>query len=265
MSNQPTHTNSNCNSNSNSKSIPIIRDPALLQKYGIIKAPISSLFDRTKWATELSQCTPMNLLGEGDDEYVFYRNILEEPEFPFALILESEIGKMIQQYFVPKENSSGKIEDMIRLDDAFCIHYNMNQSDTSCGRHMDPSDITVNLCLECEDVQGSEVLFYGTQRFCQDNDPQEENHIDDDNNNEEKDEKKEELFVTHNEKNDTKEDLDSCFQFLVEQEPGYATIHFGAHAHETMPLRRGKRTNLVFTYWYKDETKSEAAARTCFF
>jgi len=228
---------------SKTHSFPTIRDPEQLKKYGIVKAPISADFDRSKWAAELSQCTPMNLIAEGDDEYVFYRNILEEPGFPFQDILNSAIGDAISKYFT---NDVKDIQKDLRLDDAFCIHYNTTQSDTTCGRHMDPSDITVNLCLESEDVVGSEVLFYGSQNLCL---------VDNGANEEKKDGEENEQKV---------DDATSDFQFLVEQEAGFATIHFGGHAHETMPLKSGNRTNIVFTYCYTDESKSEAT-RICFF
>jgi hypothetical protein len=61
-----------------------------------------------------------------------------------------------------------------------------------------------------------------------------------------------EVVVDHNEK------------FLVEQIPGYATIHFGHHPHETTPLQQGSHTNIIFTYWYTDPTKSDVATRTCY-
>eukprot|EP00547_Thalassionema_nitzschioides_P006256 CAMPEP_0194219026 /NCGR_PEP_ID=MMETSP0156-20130528/25054_1 /TAXON_ID=33649 /ORGANISM="Thalassionema nitzschioides, Strain L26-B" /LENGTH=46 /DNA_ID= /DNA_START= /DNA_END= /DNA_ORIENTATION= len=40
----------------------------------------------------------------------------------------------------------------------------MSQHDTSGEKHVDPSDITVNMCFEkSENVEGSEVLFYRTR------------------------------------------------------------------------------------------------------
>ena len=57
-----------------------------------------------------------------------------------------------------------KKDEEIKLDDAFCIHYNMSQEDTSGAKHMDPSDITLNLCLDkSDDCDGSQVMFYGTK------------------------------------------------------------------------------------------------------
>ena len=124
--------------------IPTISDNEELLCYGVCRVPIPPSLDASKWAHELSQVTPAILAGEGDGEYAFYRNIMEEPEFPFGSILnkESVIGQAILKYF-PIQNL-----DEIRLDDAFCVHYNMDQDDTSGAKHMDPSDVTVNMCLE---------------------------------------------------------------------------------------------------------------------
>ena len=203
-------------------SVPVIRDEKKLLRCGVCRARIPSDKIPQTWARELSKVTPLNMAAE-DGEYAFYRNIMEEPDFPFDAILheQSDIGKAIARYFCPLEE--------IRLDDAFCIHYNMEQDDTSGAKHTDPSDITVNMCLEkTEDTQGSEVLFYGTHSLNGETaDPSIEN-------------------------------------FLVDQEPGFATIHWGAHPHETMALRGGRRTNVVITYCYRDSNKSQAHKRTCY-
>jgi hypothetical protein len=202
-------------------SVPVIRDEKELWRCGVCRARIpSDKIPLQKWAKELSQVTPLNMAVE-DGEYAFYRNIMEETDFPFNAILQSDIGKAIARHFCPCEE--------IRLDDAFCIHYNMEQDDTAGAKHTDPSDITVNMCLEkTADTQGSEVLFYGTHSL-------------------------------------NGEDADPTIEkFLVEQEPGFATIHWGAHPHETMALRSGSRTNIVFTYCYRDSNQSQAHKRTCY-
>lgn len=202
--------------------VPVIRDEKELLRCGVCRARIpSDKIPLQKWAEKLSQVTPLNMAVE-DGEYAFYRNIMEEPDFPFdAILQESDIGKAIARHFCALEE--------IRLDDAFCIHYNMEQDDTSGAKHTDPSDITVNMCLEkTADMQGSEVLFYGTNSL-----------------------------------NDEVADP-TIENFLVDQEPGFATIHWGAHPHETMTLRGGRRTNIVLTYCYRDSNKSEAHKRTCY-
>ena len=124
--------------------------------------------------------------------------------------------------------------DELRLDDAFCVHYNTSQHDSGGAKHMDPSDITVNMCLEkTADVVGSHVLFYGTQ-------PLKNNDVE---------EKKE----------------GDQFRYHVNQVEGIATIHWGHHPHETTPLLDGgRRTNVVLTYCYKDKTRSDVVTRTCY-
>jgi hypothetical protein len=226
--------------------VPTISDNDELLRYGLCQVPIPSTLDAQKWAQELSQVTPLILAGEGDGEYAFYRNILEEPDFPFDSILSesSDIGQTILQHF-PLQRL-----DELRLDDAFCVHYNMTQDDTSGAKHTDPSDITVNMCLQkTPDAQGSQVLFYGTKQLqllegCCSGSGTTDNHEDD---------------APSSTSKVTAPEL-----FLVSQEPGYATIHFGDHPHETMPLTSGTRTNIVMTYIYKDPARSEASMRTCY-
>jgi hypothetical protein len=215
--------------NAHESSLRVISDPEELARYGVCTVPIPPTLDAKKWATELSQVSPAIMAFEGDGEYAFYRNILEEPNFPFNAILdeESAVGKSLLRYFAVKNL------DDIHLDDAFCVHYNMDQEDTTGARHMDPSDITVNMCLEkTKDAEGSQVLFYGTKAL----------HT---------------IDVEHEEKDET-------FRFLVSQEEGFATIHWGNHPHETVQLQGGKRTNIVLTFCYKDTSRSDVSMRTCY-
>jgi hypothetical protein len=85
-----------------------------------------------------------------------------------------------------------------------------------------------------EDAEGSEVMFYGTKTL-------------------------------ENVERTEDDDKDASFSFLVQQEPGYATMHWGDHPHKTMALQRGKRTNIVITYCYKDSSRSDVSSRTCYF
>lgn len=203
--------------------IPVIRDENELLRCGVCRARIPSTIPLKNWASILTKVTPLIAFAE-DGEYAFYRNIMEEPDFPFDAVLGSDIGKAILRHFDGVSSL-----DEIRLDDAFCVHYNMDQYDTTGAKHTDPSDITVNMCLEkADDKQGSEVLFHGTIPLNDDT---------------------------------TTVDID---KFLVNQEAGFATIHWGAHPHETLALRSGRRTNLIFTYVYRDPSRSEAHKRTCY-
>ena len=89
-------------------------------------------------------------------EFVRYRNIREDGEdvFPFEKVLKC-LTPCFERHFVHSI-------DELHLDDAFSIHYNTEQHDSSVGQHTDPSDITVNVCLGMsDDVGGSQVLFYG--------------------------------------------------------------------------------------------------------
>lgn len=212
-----------CNYMSN---VPVIEDENDLLSCGICRVKIEATLDTTKWAAQLSQVTPL-IAAQEDGEYAFYRNIMEEPDFPFDAILNSEIGVAIRRYF-----GVSSPQKELRLDDAFCVSYNMDQYDTTGAKHTDPSDITVNMCLEkTRDTKGSQVLFHGQMPLIQRNN----------------------------------NDNALPHMFLVNQEPGFATIHWGVHAHETTRLKSGKRTNVILTYCFRDEAKSQAHKRTCYF
>jgi len=230
----------------------VVDDDEELLRKGIVRVPLPETLDAERWAEELSQVTPMNLMFEGDGEYAFYRNILDEPEFPFDLILSgsngqlSEIGRAILRHFPvllgsssPEERSE-ILSKELKLDDAFCVHYNMDQDDTTGAKHVDPSDVTINMCLhKASDTTGSYVLFYGSKSL----DGLEETASSD-----------KETFDSSN--HETK--------FLVPQTPGFATVHFGDHPHETTALRTGSRTNIILTYLYSDPTRTDAATRSCY-
>ena len=190
--------------------VPLIRCPGQLHKRGVIFAAVENV-DRLQLAEEYSKPNPQSVFFE-DGEYAQYRNVLEDPAFPLDKICAC-LGPALS-YF---DRSLTDLD----LDDAFVIHYNTNHQDTTVKIHTDPSDITVNLCLARESVQGSEILFYGRSELsgsvpCECND-------------------------------DDKSDI-----FRVEPIPGSAMVHYGSHPHETLPLRAGQRTNCVITF--RDKT-----------
>jgi hypothetical protein len=210
----------------------VVTNTKQLARYGVCRAKLpTTSIDWHEWATRLSQVALENVGFEGDGEYAFYRNIMEEPGFPFDAILKSEVGQAMVRHFDMMSL------DEVRLHDAFCVHYNMEQDDTSGARHVDPSDITVNICIEkSPNATGSRVKFYGT------------------------------MAMKNVERDSTPDDKEASseFCFLVDQEPGYATIHWGGHPHETMRLESGTRTNIVMTFWYVDKSRSKAGMRTCY-
>lgn len=58
-------------------------------KRGVIRVPVPSSLNCRYWAKCLSSVTPLNAAAE-DGEYAFYRNILDDPEFPFSDIVDGE-------------------------------------------------------------------------------------------------------------------------------------------------------------------------------
>eukprot|EP00537_Pseudo-nitzschia_pungens_P014090 CAMPEP_0172388350 /NCGR_PEP_ID=MMETSP1061-20121228/5470_1 /TAXON_ID=37318 /ORGANISM="Pseudo-nitzschia pungens, Strain cf. pungens" /LENGTH=306 /DNA_ID=CAMNT_0013118227 /DNA_START=75 /DNA_END=995 /DNA_ORIENTATION=+ len=295
------------------QSLPVVSDRHELLKRGICRVELPEGFDTNRWAEELSQIRPMNLCFEGDGESPLYRNIMEEPEFPFDLILWggggggesgddsglssaeesgspaarnesspsglSEIGRSILRYFPVSTNESDPmlgeedrqrkiLREELRLDNAFCKHYDSSQWDTVGKLHMDPSDITVNMCLhKSEDAEGSYVLFHGTKQLqnldaeCGNGsaggDPNADGKSD-----ESREASKTGAAAAAVAKAEAEANGD---RFLVSQEPGYATIHFGDHPHETTSLRRGSRTNVIMTYLYTDTSRTDATTRQCYF
>jgi hypothetical protein len=209
----------------------VVSNAADLLQYGICQLPVPnetvSEERWLQWARELSQSTPEIVFGQGDGEHAFYRNIMDEPNFPFKDILEST-----QLLHVLKDRFGVGMDDL-RLDDAFCVHYNDGQDDTTGAMHTDPSDITINMCLEkIKDTIGSHVVFYGAK----------------------------ELVGVESNLNNFQLD-EKC---VVEQLQGYMTIHWGNHPHETTALEAGRRTNIIITLVLEDSAKSDVGARTCY-
>lgn len=138
---------------------------------------------------------------------------------------------------------SGK-KVMLRLDDAFCVHYNTTQQDTSGAKHMDPSDVTINICLATSpDMQGSVVRFFGTQSVRQ---------------------RRPAVVINATPTTTTA----AVTSFCVRQKPGYATLHWGHHPHETTPLLAGDRTNIILTFCVYDPSNpssTQATQRSCYF
>lgn len=191
-----------------------------------------------EWANEFSQVTP-EIIFQQDSSSSFYRNILDQANPIDAMVRSSVIGQAIQTHFSTDE---------LILDDAFCIQYTSSQWDTSCAKHVDPSDITVNLCLEgnTHPGTGSQVVFYGQQSIST---------------------RLPRLLDDH-----------SNVIFGVNQTQGYATIHWGRHPHKTTPLRTKqgdnnndggvchKRTNIILTYCFKHKKdKHDIMNQNCFF
>lgn len=243
------------NKNKNDKVPLTLTDANDLLQIGVCKMHLTPLVftpqELQNWANDLSQVTPLNAFVE-DGEYAFYRNIVDHDTFPFDRIFTS-ISPVLQKYFgVNVEN------DDLRLDDAFCIMYDASLHDDTAGsKHMDPSDITVNICLaKSHDVIGSGVMFYGRQKLFDDTGsfhpiPTAISPDCD-------------YACSDNIKNDQSQELEQEQEFVVPQEPGWATIHHGGHWHQTMEMKQGRRTNIVLTFCYTDSNKSGAISRTCY-
>jgi len=283
---------------------PLIENNEKLLHHGIVRVPLPQFLNseekRHNWANELARVTPLNVTAE-DGEYAFYRNIMtteeddegdgkdENDTFHFDEIMScsSDIGKAVSCYFVDNVVASNKdnnkesnkqtettevisnhcdervaggisnVLNQIRLDDAFCIRYDESHDDTTCARHMDPSDITVNICLEkSEDTVGSKLVFWGKEKLkgLTEDRLKVGDEITNGCGEKEDDENR------HDGNDDTGE-----YTFCIEQIPGTATLHWGHHSHMVLPLLKGRRTNVILTYCFKDEMMGKGVkCRTCY-
>ncbi|GMH85512.1 hypothetical protein TL16_g10254 [Triparma laevis f. inornata] len=110
--------------------------------------------------TSIKEVSPFNQSLE-DNEYAYYKNLMEDRDTPemkkFIDQVITSCAPLLQEHFVSSTSE-------IKLDDVFCISYNTSQHDSRCAKHQDPSDITVNICLERTlDLGGSQILFYGAK------------------------------------------------------------------------------------------------------
>ena len=182
----------------------------------------------------IKEVSPFNMAAE-DGEYAFYKNLKEDVEIVDGIVktITERSRESIERHFVDK------LEDVV-LDDVFCINYTMEHADSRVQRHKDPSDITVNINLErSEDMEGSQVLFYGTKRL-KGVEVGEEN-----------------VKVEEGEENVKVEEGEEE-RFKVDTKLGCVTIHRGDHPHEVTSLEKGERTNIVMTFVYADKSKSSA-------
>ena len=182
----------------------------------------------------IKEVSPFNMAAE-DGEYAFYKNLKEDVEIVDGIVktITERCREPIERHFVEK------ITDIV-LDDVFCINYTMEHADSRVQRHKDPSDITVNINLErSKDMEGSQVLFYGTKRL-KGVEVGEEN-----------------VKVEEGEENVKVEEGEEE-RFKVDTKLGCVTIHRGDHPHEVTSLEKGERTNIVMTFVYADKSKSSA-------
>jgi hypothetical protein len=275
---------------------PVLRisnDGELLNR-GVVRCNVAGAVDLSGWAAELAQVSPESVFAE-DGEYAQYRNIKEScPSFPFDPILTA-LTPCLEQHFVDRASE-------VELDDAFAIHYNESHWDTRVAKHTDPSDITVNLCLErSEDLEGSQVQFFGTVGLKETNEEAEfetdprggsdEANLDDGGNdagahggiNETPAPAQEEAQPTacggdpqplseeeeqrrQNRKSDRRGVVgdDKVSTFLVVPHSGWATVHWGKHPHLVTSLSKGSRTNVVLTYTFVDKARTRLGKSDCF-
>jgi len=101
---------------------------------------------------------------------------------------------------------------------AFQVEYDAG-GDTSLSKHMDSSEVTLNLCLQTENLAGSTVFFEGVRRFGQ--------------------------------------GWGEPSRVEVVQKPGVALLHLGQNMHGASELAQGKRSNVII--WMKSRKSRQSS------
>lgn len=104
-------------------------------------------------------------------------------------------------------------EESLHLHGGFIIKYGAG-GDSNLKLHVDDSDITINFCLFEEECEGSQIRYYGKMATAI-----------------------------------SKPQVDIHRNILIQPRAKWALIHLGSHQHETMPIIKGIRWNVVL--WYK--------------
>ncbi|KAJ1462008.1 hypothetical protein M885DRAFT_494230 [Pelagophyceae sp. CCMP2097] len=82
-------------------------------------------------------------------------DLLDAPEpFPFEALLAFLEGALAKYIDAPLA--------ALKVYDAFTLHYDKAQAETTFNQHRDPSFVTVNICLERQPgTTGSQIEFWG--------------------------------------------------------------------------------------------------------
>ena len=123
-------------------------DDAALARVGVRRVDLSDM-DWAPWAAAAQTVSP--LLAAQDDAGQPHANDLLEMGFPSGAVLE-RCHAAVTAFCDPAT---------LELYDAFSLHYDAGQADTTFNRHRDPSFVTINVCLRAECVTGSRVEFFG--------------------------------------------------------------------------------------------------------
>ena len=124
-------------------------DDAALEAIGVRRVDLREM-DWAPWASAAETVSP--LLAAQDDDGRPHANDLLELNFPSTEVLK-RCSDAVAPFCDPSQ---------LELYDAFSLHYDARQTDTTFNQHRDPSFVTINVCLRSEQVEGSRVEFFGT-------------------------------------------------------------------------------------------------------
>ncbi|KAL9645694.1 hypothetical protein ABK040_003427 [Willaertia magna] len=166
----------------------------------------------------------------------------EGQDYKFSKEMEIRLKKYIELYIIPQINNKCKMSPVTKVSDMFIVNYHL-EKDNDLILHTDNSTLTLNICLENDSVIGNEVEFLFTKDNIDYNpllslyNSKELNHN----------------FISTVKQHVLEKDehivnewLDiNCYFERCQMKKGYALLHYGQHAHQTLPIRSGERFNLV--------------------
>jgi len=124
-------------------------DDAALEAIGVRRVDLTAI-DWAPWAEAAENVSP--LLAAQDDDGQPHANDLLELNFPSTEVLK-RCSEAVTPFCDPSQ---------LELYDAFSLHYDAKQTNTTFNQHRDPSYITINVCLRSDGVEGSRVEFFGS-------------------------------------------------------------------------------------------------------
>lgn len=128
----------------------VLYSDAELASRGVRRVDLRSVLDSRRFAEVARVVSPL-LAAQDDMGQPHSNDLLEEVDFPFESILACA-HDTLKHYCDPSD---------LELYDAFSLHYDERQQNTTFNQHRDPSFVTINICLHA-DCEGSNVEFFGT-------------------------------------------------------------------------------------------------------
>ena len=188
---------------------------------GLVVLPLRRYYpdlDCEAWTAKLAAITAKRRRAGADFNSLHKQSLDVETDFPVIPILHS-LRHKIRLHF-------GLDTGDLRVRAAFSVHYAMDpDANRKLKKHTDDSLLTLNLCVHSDDVVGNQVRFFGTK-----------------------------AIATNGGGKARPTGFAAAAPPFVDV-PIIDTrvcLHWGAHPHETQPLRKGERWNIIMWFVHKD-------------